>query len=472
MKLERFKSILLVLLVISSIVLTVNKWFNEKLWPEGYNFFSDVSSRFSFDTSSPVKFNPNEEVLKPAKIIINNTGNHVLYTKSSAEYQSLYADIKNILIKAFNTDDYTETSIQEWNNNLKSKSCYFSYPVTYDYGFLLSQITNKYQTSSGYCREFLISYDTRVSSALNLYIKDDRSEEIVKKRISYDTTSISSLIEASSLSDEQNYYSFELNFDMNSDDPVEQPVTIDSDVLISITEKNLPLIVEKNVFDDIIDNSSVYSQILSLFGINTSTIRRYVENDNSMVFVENYATIKLKTNGLLDYKAVDTSMGIELSGSNSYESINSCITFVNSVNDALFSGSEMYYEISSDIADIKSRTYTLKFDYYIKDNMISTQRDVFDMDHSIIIEVVSGKIVSYKQVCKEYKSTTEVISCPSAIDAIDSLSTSFYQFGEQVKDVFMAYTYNSIQNSWVPCWFIETSEGVISMVPLMGGVAE
>ena len=77
MKIERFKSILLVLLVISSIVLTINKWFDEKLWPEGYNFFSDVKKFFLFDDekNKEDKFDTIEEILKPSKIIFNNSQN-------------------------------------------------------------------------------------------------------------------------------------------------------------------------------------------------------------------------------------------------------------------------------------------------------------------------------------------------------------------------------------------------------------
>ena len=85
MKIERLKSILLVLLVISSIVLTINKWFNEKLWPEGYNFFSNVKNHIFSDTKekSDFDYEITEDILNPSKIILNN-GNE-------EESSSLYA---------------------------------------------------------------------------------------------------------------------------------------------------------------------------------------------------------------------------------------------------------------------------------------------------------------------------------------------------------------------------------------------
>ena len=143
MKFERLKSILLVLLVISSIVLTVNKWFNEKLWPEGYNFFSHVKNYFTTGTSDNIvkSFDPIEQVLKPEKIILNNSGNHVLYTKSSVEYESLFTEIKSALDLLHSSKDQISTDINDWNDALKRKSCYFSYPVEYESGYFCYQLS-------------------------------------------------------------------------------------------------------------------------------------------------------------------------------------------------------------------------------------------------------------------------------------------------------------------------------------------
>ena len=44
MKLEHIKNFVLFMLITSSIVLTSQIWFNEKLWPDGYNFASFLQS--------------------------------------------------------------------------------------------------------------------------------------------------------------------------------------------------------------------------------------------------------------------------------------------------------------------------------------------------------------------------------------------------------------------------------------------
>ena len=42
---ERIKNIVLALLIISSLCLTLYILFDKKLWPDGYNFFSDITQK-------------------------------------------------------------------------------------------------------------------------------------------------------------------------------------------------------------------------------------------------------------------------------------------------------------------------------------------------------------------------------------------------------------------------------------------
>ena len=74
MKKETLKTIVLVLLVLSSIILTANNWFSEKLWPDGYNFFSNIG--FSKLYTNIISYFHDDDEYKiqavaPEKIIIN-----------------------------------------------------------------------------------------------------------------------------------------------------------------------------------------------------------------------------------------------------------------------------------------------------------------------------------------------------------------------------------------------------------------
>ncbi len=462
MKIERFKSILLVFLVISSIVLTVNKWFNKELWPEGYNFFSDVKIALTEDKSKNIlNFNPTEIVLKPSKIIVNNSGTHILYTKSSPEYPVLYQEIKKALEESVKSGDFVLTNIEEWNNNLKTKSCYFSYPVVYNSGYFFSQISNIYNNADSRCFEFAISFDPRVSTVSYLYMKDASSNNIYKKNLNIDCSVMIDYVENAKHKESVNYYSFELNFDSNVEGSVEQHIIIDPNVLISITGSTLRGLYEQNMFYNLIEKNQFYSDLISLFGYDSSSIRKYVESDNTMVFVENYGSIKLLSDGFLEYRSVDKSYGVVLDGNNSYDCINSCITFVNSVTNTIFDKSDMYYEISSDIYDINSKTFTLTFDYYIGDKKIVIPEDEYGIKHAIVVDVVDGKIVSYSQVCKQFNYSEQAFDCISAIDAIDGIQSENGFENKLVSDIFMAYTYESHSKNWYPTWYIKNSDNEV-----------
>ncbi len=463
MKIERFKSILLIILVISSIVLTANKWFNEKLWPEGYSFFSGVRKHFATEEATPSgSFNPNEEVLKPAKIIVNTSKEHILITKSSEGFSSVFFEIKNILAEAFASTDVSEATKAEWNENLKSKSIYFGYPVMYDAPYFASQLSAEYYGSIKYFKEFVVANDHRLPSVMYIYIKDAESEKIEKVRINYRSENPESYIyNIPSQSNDINYYSFELNFDADKNNSVEDHVVIDHDVLININEKRANRISERNLFYNIASNEFMYSNILSQFKYNTSNIRKYVESDDSMVFVENYGTLKLHSNGKLSYLSTDESKGIELDNSSTNSCLNSLMTFANKTTSFMGENPYMYYEISSDIHDITGQSFTMTFDYYINDNIIIIPEEKYSLKNAITIKVTDGKIVSYEQIFVSYLPTDEEINCGSAIDAIDKLGTQIKDYPKAVSDIFVAHKYDDDRNLWYPLWYIEDSKGNI-----------
>ncbi len=469
MKIERLKTILLILLVISSIVLTINKWFNEKLWPEGYNFFSDVKNFFlsTDDGKTEYAFDPVEEILKPSEIIFNNSQNHILYTKSSENYDSFYDEISDIIELFAKGDSYEQGSVEEWNNALKGKSYCFSYPVKYNSNYFFSRDTQKYKGAIKAVREFIVSGDIRIPSMIYVYAKDAETGEVFKQKIKYESKMLElNYDKLVASTDETNYFSFELKFDLETQGGVEQPVIIDPDVLISITPKTLPSISEENLFQKISSNENIYTAVLSKFGYNTSSIRKYVESDNSVVFVENYGTLKFHSNGILEFKSIDNTKGIELGGDTIYECVNSCISFVDAITGQVPFSKSMNWQLSSDIPDIRSKTFTLVFDYYVNDNMIATPFELYNMKNSIVVEVVSGKIVNYRQICRSYTSINQYVSCPSAIEAIDTIEQQLYLPDNVISDIFTAYTYDSINGIWYPAWYVENSQGDIATIVL------
>ena len=463
---ERLKSILLICLVISSIILTTNKWFNEKLWPEGYNFFSDAKNYFTNDKNNEESnYEITDDILNPSRIILNNSGNHVLHSSSSDVYFLLLPEIKELLEKLVSEGTFVQIDESEWNSALKSKSCYISYPVNYDSKFFFSKFSEIKDMPIKLVNEFMIIGDIRIPSVMYVYVKDASDDTIYKKRINYDSKEIPIQIDSSySDSDEIFYYSYELNFDRDNRNSVDDVIVIDPDVLINISSKNLPLISEVNVFENISANTALCNKLLSAFGYNSSTIRKYIENDNSIVFVENYGSVKFHSNGTLDYKAVDNTKGIQLSSNSIFGCVNDCIAMVNEVSSSIGFDKKMHCVMSSDIKDFNSNTFTLTFDYYSDDNMIIIPSEIYGINHAVEVEVVSGKIVAYKQIFKRFKATENYISFNSAIDAIDKVRAMDISDFDRITDIFTAYTFDVNSRNWLPSWHIEDSDSEIFTV--------
>ena len=230
----------------------------------------------------------------------------------------------------------------------------------YHSGYFSSQLSLTYNGKSNHFREFLIASDKRLPSLMYVYIKDDETKEIEKVKINYDSQAISTLLKKKDfVSSDTNYYSFELNFDTNENNNVEEHVVIDHDVLINISEKRVNGITERNLFSNISSEPQLYSAILPHFKYNTSNIRKYTESDNSVVFVENYGTLKLHSNGVLEYLSVDENKGIDLEADSISGCLNSCITFVNDLTQLMNNDKSMYFEISSDIHNIRSKSFSI-----------------------------------------------------------------------------------------------------------------
>ena len=94
MNIERLKSIILFVLVISSITLTANKWYSDNLWSLNHDLFSsdknDATDTYNNESSADYS---EKNFFLPTEIIINNNGKHVKYIKTSVNYTFLCNDI-------------------------------------------------------------------------------------------------------------------------------------------------------------------------------------------------------------------------------------------------------------------------------------------------------------------------------------------------------------------------------------------
>ncbi len=463
MKKETIKTAVLALLVTSSIILTINNWFSEKLWPDGYNFFSNLANYFSIGQSKSYYLSK-ENVSNPGKIVVNGNDVRGVYTHTSADFNDMVDTVKVFLKSGLSQkENVTKGSAEAWKAALKYRSIYFSYPVAYGtktFSAILDTPVNAITGTS--VQEFVIVSGDNITGKPHLLVKSADEDSYTDITLSLDSSEIDALIEKYAVSSAGEYpYSFELNFDKTGD-AKEQKVTIDSQVILSINPVTAPTVSEINYFDNISENEELYTEFLKAFGFNASNVRKNVNLDNSIVFAENYGTIKMHPDGLLEFKALNSSTGIETGNSAEfYDTFIDCIEFVNNVWDTACSEENMNINLSSAKTGETDNSFTITIDYYAEGMEVVTHIPATDshaaLNHAIEIEVTNSKITSYRQAVRGYRSNGYITTCTGVIEALDTLMAGESIESDNITSLYLAY-YADDSGECSPCWVAQTSK--------------
>ncbi len=469
MKKETFKTIALVFLVLSSIMLTVNNWFSEKLWPDGYNFFSTLANYFSPEEAPKSYYLSKENVSNPTKIVVNNIDYRGVYTHTSKEYNDMVGPVKEILKQGLSESSFSKASEELWKEALKYKSIYMEYPVSYDIKtFSAIMDTPIIPLESGVISEFIIVSGDPITGKPRLLIKNDVDNTYIDVSLNEDVTKIDALIEEYAvLSVGEIPFSFELNFDKTGDG-MEQKVIIEPEVTLSINNVVANTIRETNYFENIHSNPKLYNEFLKSFGFNTSSIRKNVNIDNSIVFAENYGSIKMYPDGLLEFKSLDENKGIKIGNSSQfYSTFIDCIEFVNKIWDTACYDKNMNINLSSVKTTGSDNSFILVIDYFADGmEVVSSLGETSShakINHAIEVEVKNSKVISYKQIVKGYDANSDEVYCSTVIEALDILMANESIKSDTIAELYMAY-YPDKFGIYTPCWVAKTADNEIRII--------
>ena len=460
MNIERLKSIILFVLVISSITLTANKWYSDNLWSLNHDLFSsdknDATDTYNNESSADYS---EKNFFLPTEIIINNNGKHVKYIKTSVNYTFLCNDIEDNLKTATDSDKISNSSYWEWTEKLSKKSCYFNYSSPYAIARFFENINEKQSELIGNAKEFIIAEESENAGSSIIYIKNSATNAVKKITVKKSGEHIKYQEKKAASSESGIYYAFELksgdikNYNKWLYANVEPNVTIDTESI----KAEIP--DEKNLFSNISSDELIYSDIIAKFGYNPSSIRKYVESDNSLVLVENYGTIKLHTSGLLEFKPLDISNGISINKKTVSETVSECFSFINDVTNCLGLNKKIYFENVTDLNNINSNTFTLEFDCMINGAKIIFPDDIYGMKHAVSVNVVDGKIVRYRQICKNFIFNSESIAMPDCVDSLNDFFVNKHNEKLLINDVFVGYIFDKNDIKWYPIWCGTDSDG-------------
>ena len=458
---ERLKNLLLMFLVIMNFVLGSRILIEKKLWPVGYNFFSNmgnfelsrlytnIKSYFTDENTYKTK------VFDPEKIVIN-TGDQttrISLNSADAEFDGLVEEASEVLRNAFMSEGENIISVkaEELYSALASASLYFEYPVSFTpelFSKLIGTQNNAFSQTDIHFSDAVIVPRPRTE----VYIADRDEGLYYRINVSKGSERLTELIDScvKKHSKEANSvinYSFDLKFDKPFGT---QKTTLNPLILIYSTAPEYPVINARNpVADGDAINEVIVDDILGVFNINASTMRRYTEAGGTVVFVENNAILKLDKDGYLEYQATDGGLDVSSTG-DEYTNIVNIASVAAGINEAV--GSSCAVRISENESNGKNK---YNFDYIVSGIPVKINNDKISSGIEAVVE--NGMLKSYKQLIRKYDATGGKTALAEFFTALDSVIASYSEFMNEINidKMYFGYSDDGTEGDKTADWVVK-----------------
>ena len=472
MKKEKLKTCILILLICSATALAASVWFGNGVWPRGYDFFATLPERTFFSKifrKEQPYVSPMENLAKPQKLVVTNGECRSVYYNSDASYALYYDAISNFFTTVLSDESLVflknEVPESEWYGVLRndelldSKSVYISYSTAFS-PRLFAEVTGaKYtwlESGTAALRELILTPIEAQGQDVLLYVRDAKTGTITKYHINYPhKNELYSCI--SSLAETDNYsFAFELNLhdsQVGIGGGVSQKVVMDPLLLISPRASRSSAIVGENP----IAGSSDMEALLSVFGYRERGVNHHTGADGKEHFVENYGSISVSPDGLVEFYALDAEKGVgilpdEQGVATLYDSLNGAAEFAASVWKSLVPDQPFEALISSDLVENAAGDYTFTMDYYFEGTPIAISTS--QMQHGLEMRVKNGRIITYRHLLRRFSGWGEPLENMSMLQAIDGLYAQLQDEGEQIRilDLFLSYIEDTQPGEKRPVW--------------------
>lgn len=478
---EQIKSTLLIALVISSLVLTSQIWFNEKLWPDGYNFFVNMrASAFEkvsgfFGAQEASVEHGRARVLEPVTLAAYTVKDmdHVMtvINDSNDSFELINDYISSTITLALTMDakKITRVSESDWQKALFTRGLYVDYGVSYNtatFSQLLGVTQTPFADYAGEVQQFIIMSEDSIISTVSVYTMDEVTQEYYKISTGLNKeelyTNLSILAgEASPLK----RFSFMIN--LNAPTSMAGEAVFAPYLILNEEKAQYPALQAINpVFreDEPSMNAFMIEKLLKAFSINSKTVQKYTDADENIIFVRSQATLKITTDGVLSYTTVSGGKGLSLSGAGAQASSADILSLAAKLPEGVLNavsggeGTQMYL---SGFEERPGGNYTVQFDY--RHNGIPIHLSgPYEGQHAVQMEIEGGLLKSYTQVLRSYEqaeTNTEVESTYRAVDLIYEKIENPEMRQNTIDNIFVAYDDDGGNGEKRVTWFL-TQRGV------------
>lgn len=467
---ERIKLFILILLILNSIQLTVQLWFDSNLWPNGIDEFAKnvpvLGKIVSFFADKGDEYTGEEfyaKTVKPRRIVVNGGGAREVYLKES-EYYNIGMNYIEVLLGEITEQNVEpeEISYDEWKNYFKAKSVYVDYGYFMNgnefgrlYGLNGSQ--NVFEDALNFSGFVIVPNVATDTFVICTYNEADNVASCYE--FGGNSDNLFSFIEETTNQKQQNHaFAFEINLDVKSasDEEVERKVAFSPLALLEVTAdvRTEPLLSANKIFEDYQEFEEFTEKVLNIFGYTASALRKTVQNDGTITFVENNATIKFFYDGTIEYSAVSKENGLRLSASapNSYQAVCDVLNGAGkiwSISDT--DNKEFDYHISSDLKDNKENVYKVKIDSMYKGTNIHYSNVC---ENAVYGQVEEGYITRLVVHLSDIAETNQSSMVAPVLMGIDTVYEKYQNDGMVIEDVYRCYDFDS-SGKGTPKWIFK-----------------
>lgn len=478
-KKESIKSAVLVVLVISSLLLTGQIWFNKKLWPEGYNFFVNINTAVVsvvstiFGVQEPPAPAQRNDIIVPTHFVaytVKDFDHATLILNSSySDFSNISDQNRKILSTALSKPSLELLPLNEteWRKALFTRGLYLDYGSAYPtstFASFMGVTSCPISDTIANMRYFVITPADTFTNDVWVYIKDPLSGSVYRISSGLPKLGLEQiLLSISADASPQNRFSFFLGTDSPSGDAGEvvfDPYLVLREEGFSLKTVSARNPIQKDGSTDL--SAQTAERLLRTFSINPITVRPYIDIDNSYVFVYSRATLKLTTGGIIDYTTLQGDKGLMLEDlpSTSTMPAHKALTLANNFAQKILN-------ITGNSDDIKlycssfsenQGAFVINFDYLYNGTPIKFTGAYSGM-HAVTIELNGSNLKRYTHIVRSYEATETDHMLPSTYHAVDELFATFdtTENKNSIEEMLVYYDDDGNDGIKLPYWFIKLS---------------
>ena len=324
------------------------------------------------------------------------------------------------------SENLISATLEDWQRTLNGDSVYIKYPlvryVDTDIAFCEMKSSNVQSEISEF-REIIVAYDQSEEGTVTLYAADKNSDVFVKTKIMSDAAKeFKEKIKKLVVGDKKDLvFAWELNLDEKSE---KNKTVLDSMLLLSAEDletHTLSVTVPKLYKSGLnfTGTTDLTLALVNVFNYNPNTIRRYVNSDNSIMFVGETGSLNLHPEGVIEYKALDSDDGVALSSAEGLDGIflglGGMIEKILRISGINTANADFRLKMTS-----VPQTYRFdekcefELDYFVGDKKVELSDEC-----SIRAVVQKGNLVELKMHLKDIKMQNREETMDRIFDAID-----------------------------------------------------